>query len=271
MNSKGIGTEGRRRLAKVISAAKGVITPVIAAKALGVSRQEAGRLLSRWQNSGWLKRVKRGVYVPVPLEDADSEHAIEEPWLVVSKVYGPGYVGGFSAVKHWDLSEQIFETVTFLTTKVVPERSPTIGGIKVKLKTISEKKNFATKTVWIDNVKVLVSDPTKTMADFLDDPSLAGGMRVVRDVFDEYMNSEYKDLPKLVSYAEKMGNRTILKRLGFLLETMGLSSEVEPLELKDRLSKGNSDFDPLVENDVIVNRWSLRVPRVWKKEYDRER
>lgn len=271
MNPKGIGTEGRRRLAKVFRAAKGVITPAVAAKALDVSRQEAGRLLSRWQNNGWLKRVKRGVYVPVSLEDTEAERAIEEPWLVVSKIYGPGYVGGFSAVKYWDLSEQIFETVTFLTTNVVPERNPIVGGIKVKLKTISEKKNFGTKSVWINNVKVLVSDPTKTMADFFDDPSLAGGMRVVRDIFEEYLNSEYKDLPKLVSYSEKIGNRTILKRLGFLLETMGLADEVEPLGLKSKLSKGNSDFDPLVENDVIVNRWSLRVPQVWKKEYDRER
>jgi len=67
-----------------------------------------------------------------------------------------------------------------------------------------------------------------------------------------------------------MGNRTILKRLGFLLETMGLSEEVEPLALKEKLSKGYSDFDPLVENDVIVSRWSLKVPQVWKAEYDRK-
>lgn len=271
MKSKGIGTEGRLRLAKVIKAAKGVITPAITASTLNVSRQEAGRLLSRWRSNGWLKKVKHGAYVPVSLVDVDSELAIEEPWLIVSKIYGPGYVGGFSAVKHWDLSEQIFETVTFFTTRVVAERNPTIGDIRVKLKTISPKKNFGAKTIWIDNVKVLVSDPSKTMADFFDDPRLAGGMRVIRDVFEEYLNSEHKDLPLLVAYAEKMGNRTILKRLGFLLEAMGLSKEVDSLGLKAKLSKGYSNFDPLVENDLIVNRWSLRVPHIWKEEYDRKR
>ncbi len=97
MVSKGIGTEGRRKLAKMMSASKGVITPAITAETLGVSRQEAGRLLSRWRKNGWLKKVKRGVYVPVLLEDADSEFPIEEPWLVVSKIYSPGYVGGVSA------------------------------------------------------------------------------------------------------------------------------------------------------------------------------
>ncbi len=271
MNSKGIGPEYRQKLAQVIKAAKGIITPQLVADTLKVSQQEGGRLLSRWSASGWVKKVKRGIYLPISVEDVRANHAIEEPWLVVSKIYSPGYIGGFSAIKHWDLSEQIFETVTFLTIKVVAKRDPVIGGIRVVLKTINPKKNFGTKTVWIDNVKILVSDPSKTIADFLDNPNLAGGMRVVLDLFEEYRNSEYFDLPLLVSYCERIGNKTTLKRLGFLLETMGFTEEIKKLSLEKKLSKGYSKFDPLVDNDVIISKWRLKVPKIWKTKYDRKR
>lgn len=268
MASKGIGSKGRIKLAKVIEAAKGVITPLVAAEALEVPRQEAGRLLSRWRKNGWLARVKRGVYIPVSLQDTSAEFAIEEPWLVVFRLYSPGYIGGFSAIKHWDLSEQIFETVSFFTTKVVSNRTPTIGNVKCKLKTINKKKNFGTKAVWIDSTKVLVSDPSKTLADCFDDPASAGGMGFIRDVFEDYLSSEFRDLPKIVLYAERMGNRTILKRLGFLMESMGLDKEIESLGIRDRLSKGLSLFDPTVTNDAVVSHWSLKVPRTWRAKGD---
>ena len=271
MVKKSIGTKHRYKLAKVIKTSKGIITSLEASKSLKVSRQEAGRILSRWNANGWLKRIKSGVYVPIAVENPDGDLAIEEPWLVISRIYNPGYIGGFSAIKHWDFSEQIFETVTFFTTKVVSERSPIIKGIRVRLKTIHLKKNFGTKTIWINNVKVFVSDPSKTIVDLLDDPSIAGGMRIVQDIFKEYLNSEYCNLTLLVTYAEKMGNRTILKRLGFLMETMGLIKEVSSLCILNKLSKGYSNFDPLAKNNVIVWRWQLKVPRVWKSEYDRKR
>ena len=96
------------------------------------------------------------------------------------------------------------------------------GGIKFKLKTIRPYKVFGTKTVWRGSVKIQVSDSSKTIIDLLDDPALGGGMRVIKDFFIEYWESGYRNIDRLIEYAEKMKNKTIFKRLGFLLEAGGL-------------------------------------------------
>src|ERR1700677_2413470 len=126
---KGIGTVSRGKLSKAINSSKGGLTPRSVSEALGVSRQEAGRLLSRWSDAGWLQRIKRGFYISIPVESSPDRLAIENPWVVVSKIFSPGYIGGFSAIKHWDFSEQIFETITFYTTKKIKDRHPRYSGL----------------------------------------------------------------------------------------------------------------------------------------------
>lgn len=271
MKTEGIGAISRQKLSKVINASKGGITPEAVSKILGVSQQEAGRLLSRWHMSGWLQRIKRGFYISIPVESAPDLLAIENPWVIVSKIFSPGYIGGFSAIKHWDLSEQIFESVVFFTTKKVGERHPQYSGIKVLIKTIKPSKLFGTKTVWVDSMKIQVSDPSRTMVDLLDDPTMVGGMTVVRDFFQNYLESEYANLPLLTQYAEEFGNNTIFKRLGFLLETIGAGNNEYLEEIRKKISKGYSKFDPSVNSKRMIRRWNLSVSDSWMEAYDRKK
>jgi predicted transcriptional regulator of viral defense system len=268
MNTKGIGAEYRRKLAIVINTSKGIITPTLVSNALNISQQEAGRILSRWCRQYWVKRIKKGVYIPMVANDITGNLSVEDPWILANSLFAPGYVGGFSAVKHWDLSEQITEVTTFFTTKKVKERHPVIGSSRLQLKTISEYKIFGTKNVWIENVKIAVSDPSKTIVDLFDDPTLVGGMRIVKDIFLEYKNSEYFDLDKIILYAEKMRNKTIFKRLGFLLETMELDEIASQYDLSNKISKGYSTFDSGFKNKSFVSKWQLKVPKAWKIKND---
>ncbi len=93
----GIGSKSRRRLKAVIEASGGVLKPELVSNTLSLPRMESARLLTRWCHAGWLKRVKQGVYWPVPLESNPNEIAIEEPWIVAENLFSPGYIGGFSA------------------------------------------------------------------------------------------------------------------------------------------------------------------------------
>ncbi|MGD9109200.1 MAG: type IV toxin-antitoxin system AbiEi family antitoxin [Gammaproteobacteria bacterium] len=268
MDTKSIGTEYRHKLAEVVNASNGIITPMLVSKTLNVSQQEAGRLLSRWNRQTWVKRIKKGVYIPVAANDITGNLSIEEPWILANNLFAPGYIGGFSAVKHWDLSEQIIEVTTFFTTKKVKERYLVIGDSRFRLKTILPYKIFGTKNAWVENVKIPVSDPTKTIVDLLDDPTLVGGMRIVKDVVLEYKKSEYFDLDKLILYAEKMKNKTIFKRFGYLMENIGLNEMIDKYNLTDKISAGYSTFDPGVKNKSIVRKWKLWIPEIWKNKND---
>jgi predicted transcriptional regulator of viral defense system len=67
----------------VLRAAHGTITSEIAAAALADTRLAASKQLARWAEQGWLWRVRRGIYVPVPLESERADSAPEDAWFPV--------------------------------------------------------------------------------------------------------------------------------------------------------------------------------------------
>ena len=269
MNTKGIGSEYRKKLAITLQHTQGVICPSLVSQALLISTQEAGRLLSRWCRLGWVKRIKRGVYIAIPTEDLTGNASVADSWVLAHHLFSPGYIAGFNAVKHWDFSEQLFETTTFFTTKKISNRHPVMdSNMRFQLKTIVPHKFFGTQIVWRDNHKLLVSDPSKTIIDLLDDPTIVGGMRIVKDIFQEYQSSHFFNMDILVNYAEKMENKTIFKRLGFLLETLEEFHFIEKYHMHEKISAGYSLFDPTVKNVCVIRSWNLKIPKIWKKEHD---
>jgi predicted transcriptional regulator of viral defense system len=50
------------RLAAVLRAAKEVVSVDVASKALGIERRTTAKLLSRWTEQGWLRRIGYGIF-----------------------------------------------------------------------------------------------------------------------------------------------------------------------------------------------------------------
>jgi len=267
----GIGKSYRNKLSRVLENNYSVITAKLVSETLKISVQESGRLLYRWNKSGWIKRIKRGSYIPIPLDSTTSKVIVEEPFLVVDSLYGPGYIAGFSAIKHWDFSEQIIESVTYFTLKKVKNRNPIHGSIKFKLKTISEHKLFGIKSVWIGSKKIGISDPSKTIIDLLDDPKVVGGITIITDFFSEYMDSEHYNFELLIQYAHQMKNKTIFKRLGLIYETMFNAKEEVLSTFLKNISSGFSEFDPTVPSRYYIAKWKLKTSEFWKRKYDRKK
>jgi len=267
----GIGKIYRAKLSRVLERHAGVITPKIVAEELGVTTQESGRLLARWNKNGWVHRIKRGVYLSASLSSTSTKPVIEEPFLIAESIYGPGYIAGFSAVKHWDLSEQIVETITYFTRKKVKNRNPTHGGVKFRLKTVVGYKIFGLKTIWVGSKRIHVSDPTKTIIDLFDDPKIIGGMTIVKDIFSEYFESDYYDFNLLLHYIDKIGNRSIYKRLGFLFDTNFTVSQKQLAFLRENTSKGYTIFDSGIASPCTIPKWRLKTSNSWKALYDRKK
>ncbi len=80
---------GRRKLAAVVRTAGDIIHIADAEKVLELSRTEASKLLSRWTQQGWLRRVGSGKYAAVPLGSLESDHVLDDPWLLVPALYAP--------------------------------------------------------------------------------------------------------------------------------------------------------------------------------------
>lgn len=231
-----------------------------AVEVLGLDKTKGRRTLAHLVSNGWLSRISKGIYNTVPLGSLDPKSQSGNAWIVANKLFAPCYIGGWSAAEHWHLTEQIFNDVFVVTAKNIRRTKQSVKNIRYKLKSVKKNKLFGTSNAWIGGVKVLVSDPSKTLVDMLDDPSLGGGIRHVADILTNYFESDHKDTTLLNKYIKKMNNNTIYKRLGFLLEALEINEKAFIEICKKNISAGYSDLDPaIVSEGKITNRWNLKI------------
>ena len=258
---KGISERNRRQLTSLYRSTTGPFSVEEAADALSLSTPRTHRFLAYLAERGWLVRVCRGLYAPIPLDAINPSEWREDPWVVASKLFGPDYyIGGWTACEHWDLTEQVFRATLVVTTKRVRGKEAEIQGFPFRIRQTTPKRNFGAKPVWRDQTRVNVSDPTRTVVDILDDPSLGGGIRHVSDVVDTYFKVEHRDDKLLAEYLRRAGNRTAFKRLGYLLESLEVRAPDLLKGCEKSLSTGIGLLDPSLPGEgQVAWRWRLRV------------
>jgi predicted transcriptional regulator of viral defense system len=69
-----------------------------------------------------------------------------------------------------------------------------------------------------------MADPARTVVDVLDDPRLSGGIRLATEILAAYLQEGPP--ATLIEYAERLGNRTVFKRLGYLGEVLGADPDL---------------------------------------------
>jgi len=256
----GITEENRRVLAQLHRRISRPFTVAEASEILNLNITRTRRLLAYWAARGWLARVRRGLYITVPLEARHPAERREDAWILAETLFSPCYIGGWSACEHWGLTEQIFRDVVVFTSKSVRDRRPAIQDQTFIVKTVMERKLFGTVSAWRRDIKIRVSDPSRTIVDILAYPQIGGGARLIAEMIAEYFAGEHRDDKKLTEYIENFGNRTVYKRLGFLVETLNIQAPAVSSRCLIGISSGLSKLDPAVTAKGRLNRrWNLMV------------
>ncbi|MDE0630213.1 MAG: hypothetical protein OXH73_01785 [Caldilineaceae bacterium] len=261
-NNPFAGVTGRRReqLMMLHRAFSGPFDATQAAAALSTDLGHARRLLANLANSGWLARVRKGWYICVPLEASEPKEWREDPWIVAATLFSPGYIGGWSALEHWGLTDQIFSVIYVVVGRKVKPAQQTIQGTDFLIRTVPNRSLFGTCRVWRRRVPVNVSDPHRTIIDILDVPAAAGGALHASEVLQAYFESEHADQAKLLQYGDRLGRGTVFKRLGYLVERATLADADFVEACRARISKGLSHLDPGGPPEGRISaRWSLKV------------
>lgn len=260
MAAAGLSKTNRAFVSELNRTFPGPFTPKQAAAVANVDPQRVGRLLRHLADQGWVARLQRGLYATVPLEAEDSQIWTSDPWTVAAAVSAPGYIGGWTALHHWDLTDQIFATVVFVTTRAVPRRQRRVGPVRLELRHRPATALFGTRRVWRDGVAVDISNRERTLIDCLDDPSLGGGMRHTAEALTAYSQSADPAWQRLIEYGERLGNRTVFKRLGYLAETLELADQRLVEDCRRRVTAGVSKLDPAMpRRGPIASGWSLMI------------
>ena len=235
-----------------------------ASRILQLDADATARLLGYLARRGWLSRVRRGLYVAVPLDARRSGEWVEDPWIVADRVFSPCYIGGWSACEHWGFTEQVFNTTLVISGSNVRRSEVHFPGMRFHVTSRAPDLIFGTRSVWRGQTRVQVSDPSRTVIDVLDDPSIGGGLRHGADVLHEYLASEHRNDVLLIEYGDRVGNRTVFKRLGYLLEASESAAGLDVASLIDaclqRRSAGVTALDPSSSAaGRIRRRWGLRI------------
>ncbi|MDI9634431.1 type IV toxin-antitoxin system AbiEi family antitoxin domain-containing protein [Geitlerinema splendidum] len=95
---KGFDAKYRRYFSKLSGRSQGPLTIQQAATLLELSYSKAKYILNRLAKSGWLFRVKQGLYISVPATIEDGQPFAEDPWVIANALFAPCYIGGWDAV-----------------------------------------------------------------------------------------------------------------------------------------------------------------------------
>ena len=225
-------------------------------------------LLDSLVRKRWILKIRKGVYAIVPLEAGELGAASYtlHSFVIASVLVKPYYIGYWSALSHYGLTDATPPAVYIATTK--PRNTRTILGSNFRFVTIPRRKMFGKEEIELEKRKIIVSSREKTIVDCLDHPEHCGGVDEVAKAL--YFHGGEVDTKKLVAFAERLGNTAVLKRLGQISETLDLADLLGLLS-RAKLGAGYSLLDPTLPNrGRIRERWRVVLnapidPSMWTR------
>lgn len=214
-------------------------------------------IVNRLVKKRWAIRLTGGKYLIVPLAAGVRAEYSEHEYIIASRLVEPDYIAYWSALSYHGLTEQVPSIVFVATTSRASSRK--VLDTSYSFVTLKKNKFFGYRPEPIGSAQVNVSDPEKTIIDCLDHPEYCGGLEEVVKALRSRQNSLSFD--KILTYAMEIGNSAILKRFGFLSESIGIKSSDEFMNtVRKEIKRGYSLLDPTEEPGGHYSaRWRLRV------------
>jgi len=126
-------------------------------------------------------------------------------------------------------------------------------GFRFRFVTVKPRKFFGYRRETVGDLPVMVADEAKAIVDSLDLPTYAGGVGEIAKALRAAL--EIVEVDTLVQYANRVGDKSLGSRLGYLLQTLGQPTEglirsASPVKL-DVSGSCSGETDPGWQ--VIVN------------------
>ncbi|NUQ37799.1 MAG: hypothetical protein HUU23_08395 [Caldilineales bacterium] len=218
------------------------VTPRLLIDLFDLSPSRAYRLLAQLKQMNLAAEVENGKYLVLGLEP---ERVLANPLFIASQLAPPGYVSFWTALHYYGFTEQTPRMVFVATVK--KKRPVHFHGHTFRFVTVQPRKFFGYRREPVDGLPVLLADEAKAIVDSLSEPRYAGGVAEAAKAL--HMALPQIDVTLLVEYANRMGDRSLGSRLGFLLSRLGhaaasasLIRSSSPVKLDPtRSANGNRD------------------------------
>ena len=197
-----------------------------------ISEQYVNEALYYLAKDGWIKRLKRGLYlISSSFPGIVPAHEFEIAMFLVE----PAAISYWSAIHFHGMTEQIPNKV-YITTSGNISAERKINSQNNNLKGFSRKINniiyvfikvkperfFGVKEYWVGEKKVTITNPERTLIDGLVSPRYFGGWAEIYNAFE--LHASRVNINKLISYAMRL-DASVVKRLGWILEKNGVEEK----------------------------------------------
>jgi predicted transcriptional regulator of viral defense system len=207
-------------------------------------------ILSRLEKQGQIERIEKGKYMIIPLGATKGKYTLNE-FVLGTLLVEPCAISYWSALHYHGLTEQIPLTVFLQTTARKKKQEITIFGVPYKIIRIKKEKLFGTDKIWLEDTPVLITNKEKTIIDCLDKPHYSGGIIETAKA----LRTKQYDTKKLIDYTRKMNNTGVIRRLGYLCDTLGIPLPLSPIKTRNYLT-----LDPTLPTTTSTNaKWKLRI------------
>lgn len=227
------------------------------ARILGAGRADwARKAISELRAKGWVERVAPGTYAVVPLSSGAERNPHLHEYLAAMKLVDPAAVSFLSALNFYGMTEQLPSLVYVSTTRRVFRRQARSLGVAYQIIVQHPRRYFGLRREWIGELPFTITDPEKTLIDGLTLPEYSGGVHTVASALAGYWDRI--DEERLREYALRVGVSAVVKRLGYILETLGIG---HPERLREKpLATGYPRLDPTLPAEGKHNRrWGLLI------------
>jgi predicted transcriptional regulator of viral defense system len=217
------------------------------ASSLGISPGYIRQALHHLTKSGWIFRLRRGTYA---LSGAAPGSMSLHEFEIAMALVQPSAISHWSALSYHGLTEQAPRHVFVLTSaRSVPrirgKKKSSAAGYPVgntiyRFVQVKPERFFGIEEVWVEESRIRITDPERTLVDGLMAPQYFGDFSEVLHAFE--MRKPKLDLERIIGYALKLDAATA-KRLGWVLEHQGVKSS-RLKDLRDVPIKGYRILDP---------------------------
>lgn len=231
-----------------------------AAELMETDRARARFILHAAVRRGLVTRVQRGLYNLVPFELGSATSHLQGRYELAAALMGtrPYFLSHASALDLHRLATQPSFSVYVSTPSRLAGRN--LAGNDLHFVTIPADRMFGVISHDLGEGRtVRISDIERTLIDGLTLPEHCGGLIEVAKAFS--MGRSRFDSERLLAYAHALGRGSVIRRLGYLLETLDLMPQAALEALQEHLPPGAVVLDPgLPTKGARWNRrWGLRL------------
>ncbi len=141
----------------------------------------------------------------------------KDPWIVASHIVWPSYITGWAALRYHNLTEQLPNTIEVITSSKRKKRKLLFQGMKIKIITTTPAMIFGFNKFSKEEKEIFVAEPEKVLLDSALFKSMS--FSEIREVLTDHLTQLQKE--KLIQYLLRIGNQSLMKRFGFVLDSIG--------------------------------------------------